>query len=122
MNAGDTYLFPSADKHLWVVISEPSFDPQQVVVVMLASWKPHCDQDCILEIGDHPFVRHRTCVEYHRATIETDATLEHAKRRGLLIPKDPASTVLLQRIRQACQDADMRNDCREALRIQGIIE
>jgi hypothetical protein len=122
MNSGDTYLIPQDDKHLWAVISEPSFDPDNLVVVMFVSWKRHCDQNCILDVGDHPFIQRRTCVEYHRATIKSDANLEQQFRANRLVLKARLSPSALAKIRRAAQDADMRNDCRDVLRQQGIIE
>jgi hypothetical protein len=83
MNAGDTFLTPGVDDHLWMVISEPSLDPSLVVVCFL-SWQPHYDQSCIVEAGEHPFVTHSTCVNYPGATIVTDSTLEHLKSKGRL--------------------------------------
>ena len=49
MNAGTTFLAPSLDDHLWMVISDASLDPSRVVVVSFLSWTPRLDQTCIVK-------------------------------------------------------------------------
>lgn len=122
MKAGDLYLIPGFNKHHWVIISEPSLDKNHLVVVMVASWKPHCDQICFLEVGDHQFIKHRTCVEYHAARIETEHGLERLKSERKLFLQSPVRSDVLKRIRDGAAEADMRNDCLDVLRSQGIIE
>jgi hypothetical protein len=67
MNAGDTLLIDAPgttlDSHLWIVISDPALDPQRVVLVNMTSHRADKDQACVLEMGDHPYVSHRTCIE-----------------------------------------------------------
>jgi hypothetical protein len=58
MKAGDT--FQPADStvdtfvHLWVIISDPEQDPDQVLIVSLTAYHPKKDTACILVPGDHP--------------------------------------------------------------------
>jgi hypothetical protein len=51
MNAGATFLAPSLDGHLWMVISDPALDQNRVVVVSFMSWTPRLDQACIVRPG-----------------------------------------------------------------------
>jgi hypothetical protein len=76
MRAGDTFLFPGADDHLWMIISDPLVDPANVVIVLFVSWTEKYDQACILRGGEHPFVKHHTCVQYPGARIVSNVKLE----------------------------------------------
>jgi hypothetical protein len=120
MNAGDTFLTPSFDDHLWMVISEPFLDPNLVVVCFL-SWQSYHDQACVVEPGEHPFVTHSTCVNYPGATIVADSTLETLKGDGRLRIKAPLSQVLLGRIRTSAENADIPTECYAILRAQGFV-
>ena len=68
MNAGDTFLVAlpgtSYDSHLWIVISDPDADAERIVIVSLTSHRADKDQACLLRVGDHPYVKHDTCVNY----------------------------------------------------------
>ena len=73
MGPGDTFLWPSRDDHLWLVISD--VDPVgQLIVVGIYSHQPHYDRACLLEPGDHPFVKHTTCVQYVTARLVLQRT------------------------------------------------
>lgn len=77
MNQGDTFLITDGtDDHLWVIISDPALDPDNVVAVMLVSWQQQYDQACILYSGDHPFVKHPTCVQFPAAMVTTVSVLQ----------------------------------------------
>lgn len=120
MNAGETFLIPSIDDHLWMVISEPSLDSNLVVVCFL-SWQSYYDQSCVVEAGEHPFVVHSTCVNYPGATLVANSTLETLKAEGKLKLRDPISEALLKRIRTSAENADIPTECYAVLRAQGFV-
>jgi hypothetical protein len=120
MNAGDTFLTPTINDHLWMVISEPSLDPSLVVVCFL-SWQPHHDQACVVEAGEHPFVVHSTCVNYSGAELVQDSILERLKADGKLRVRQPLSAELLSRIRSSAENADIPTKCYAVLRAQGFV-
>ena len=81
MNAGDVFQFQGgAERHAWVIISDPAVDPEHVLMVNFTTWDPHIDQACVLEPGDHPFITTRTCVNYPRAKEVSDDALEQYGR------------------------------------------
>ena len=101
MNAGDAFRLTrqAVDEHLWFVLSDPSINPDRVVIASFTSWKPRKDQACIVEAGDHPFVRHKTCVSYEDAKIVSVAFLNERLSAGDLRSCDPLSPALLKRVR-----------------------
>lgn len=64
MNAGDTFLIKdkNLDEHLWVIISDTAIDDKQVVVVNFTTSHPSKESFCLVQPGDHPFIRHETCI------------------------------------------------------------
>ena len=75
MNAGDTFFLgdKAADRHLWVIISDPTIDPDRVLFVSMTSFDVTKEDVCLVEPGEHPFVSHKTCIAYWNAR---DASLD----------------------------------------------
>jgi hypothetical protein len=102
MRAGDVFRFIGiADIHVWMVISDPRRDPSRVLIVNFSTWEPHLDQACILDAGEHPFIVHRTVINFARARTATDANLQLIHAAGRLEFLDPLSAELLKKIREA---------------------
>jgi hypothetical protein len=53
----------------------------------------------VLAVGDHPFVKHDTSVNYGAATRWTEETLDELMKRGTGHPREPVSAELLERMR-----------------------
>ena len=124
MNAGDTFLYRSIDEHLWMVISDPVQDPHHIVIVNLTTWKgPASDQACVIDAGDHPFVRHRSYVYYQGAKVDPLRHLNRMLESGGLVMQDALTTEQLARVRQGA-GASIRTPsfAREILAQQGLIE
>lgn len=121
MRAGDTFLFPGADDHLWAIISDPVLDPGRVVIVLFVSHTEKYDQACVLSGGEHPFIKHPTCVQYPGARVVTDALLESLRLAGRLRPREPLRPDLLAMIRKRAENADIRTSAYEILREQGFV-
>jgi hypothetical protein len=58
MNLGAVLRIPqpgaSLDSHIWMVVYDPSKDPERVVIVNMTTWRADKDQACVLQVGDHP--------------------------------------------------------------------
>lgn len=70
IQAGRSLLFterPGALPHLWFILTDPDGDPPEVVAVMVTTRRPHTDDTVILNPGDHPFIRHESCVGFSSA-------------------------------------------------------
>ncbi len=87
------------------MISDPSIDPERVLIVSLTTYKPYKEGACILRKGDHAFIRHDTCVAYDLAKVVTVAQLETLEKSGMLIPHDPVSSDVPDRFRAAIWDS-----------------
>jgi hypothetical protein len=101
MKAGDTFFLAggAADRHLRVIISDPSIDPQRVLFVSMTSYDVSKEDACLLNVADHPFVQHKTCIAYadtREAPLESLIKLRDA---GHLRLGEPVSPEPLDRIR-----------------------
>ncbi len=54
--------------HLWVVSSLPT-DDGSVVILSFTTWRFGCDENCVIEVGEHPFVKHKTVIAYEKALL-----------------------------------------------------
>jgi len=103
VNAGDTFHSrrPGATRpHLYVAVTDPDADGQ-LVLVNLTSQALLKDQSCILNVGDHPFIKHETVINYAEAVISSEEAI-FAGARGGVIQHDPAPVTsdALKRIQQ----------------------
>jgi hypothetical protein len=101
VNAGDTFrpADRTADIHLWVVISDPSIDPDRILIVSMTTYKPYKEDACLLDRGDHRSISHPTCIAYGLAKMRPLADFQTLIDSNLLIPDDPVTPEVLDRIR-----------------------
>jgi len=104
-----TILVPSGPvhdkdrKHLFVILANhPTSDTHEssVLLVSVSSIKPEIPYDnaCILNPGDHPFIKHNSFVVYARARIENTNAILRGVNDGKLIPQEPMSQPVFDRI------------------------
>jgi len=121
MNAGDTFRRGSGS-HLWIVVSDPQQNANQVLLVNLTSNRAWQDQSCIISAGEHPFVTRETIVFYRNAMIASNHDLDSQLASGAIQLHDPVSSPLLQRIRVgAAASARIALGHQDLLRQQGLI-
>ena len=123
MDAGATFLLTQVDKHLWIVLSDPKLDPDKVLLVSLTTASHLKESVCLLEVGDHPWIRHQTCVFYEYPKVVSLGTLHQLKDKGLLQLQDPLAPHLLKKVREgAALSERMPLAMAEILVEQGLIE
>ena len=101
MKAGDTFFLhgKAADRHLWVILSDPDIEPDHVLFVSMTSHDVTKESVCLIDAGEHPFVVHATCMAYDMIKVARLDQLRNLEAKGLLKPYQPVSTLLLERIR-----------------------
>jgi hypothetical protein len=102
VKAGETFALKdkAVDSHLWVIISDPEADEGQVLFVSMTSYDITKEKVCLLDIGDHPFIQHKTCIAYEFAKVAPLKALVALRDQGHLVMSQPVSGELLERIRQ----------------------
>ena len=130
LQAGDALLMPDADneeaRHLWIIISDPLRHPQQVLIVNVTTWEKLKEDTCILEPAECescPFIKHTSCIDYRRATIEPSSRIENWLETGTVSRQATISRDLLEKIRKGAQESRfLPNKCELFLADQGLIE
>ena len=127
MNAGDTFRIPqpgtSLDSHLWVVISDPAQDANEILIVNFTTLRADSERACVLVAGEHPFVKHDTCVNYRGAKVVSEASIESLIKAGHVQAHATVSSAILKRIQDgAANSTRMSLDHAEILSKQGLID
>lgn len=85
--------------HLWFVLTDPEPTTGRVVLVMLVSERAHTERTVRLAVGDHPFVRHDSAVDFGTARYAPAAKLDAALARNAASLDADLSAALLKRVR-----------------------
>jgi hypothetical protein len=122
MNAGDTFI-DGMYHHLWIVLSDSEADPERVVIVNFTTYTIDEEPTCLVQKGEHPFVRHKTAVRYGDARLTCIVDLERLRNANRITPREACSPSLLKKLREgAANNADrLPEECRELLDEQGLI-
>lgn len=100
LSVGDTLLIralPNNKEHLFIIIAiETSSD--SALLVNVTSLKIGCDNSCCISVGEHPFVRHVSVINYADSRITPISNLEYCLNEGIFKKHIPISGKLLKRI------------------------
>jgi hypothetical protein len=122
VNAGDTFIPAKPYDHLYMVISEPTLDQANVVLVNFTGYSLDEEVCCIADPGEHPFLDKKSCVRYKDARIASTALLDKLVQAGKLQPHKPLSQLLLSRVRAgAAASGFLPEGCRKILESQCLI-
>lgn len=114
----DAFLIPSGPGaaqdqcHFFVVLTDPAKN-DSVLLVNATTYRgnlPH-DASCFLDVGDHPFIRHKSYILYskpHRATLQRLRTLIASGAVTLRPP--PVSHAVFARIEAGTSSNQMTPD------------
>lgn len=100
LNIGDAFLLstPPNDKHLFVVIAPTQNG--KYLCANVTSKRNNSDTSCILQQGDHPFIRHDSVINYKKAREVDPAVIQNQISRGNCIQYQSVSSPVLNRIQQ----------------------
>lgn len=99
-----TLLIPSGPSdnpemmHLHIVCTDPCQEGKQLIV-SVTTWRNNlCDGTCVLNEGDHPWLKHRSWVMYRAARIEASETLDNGLSQGLFSAREDMEDEVFKRI------------------------
>lgn len=124
--AGDTFTHISTPNlypmpHLYFVISDAIEDSDEVVIVNLTSWRDKADETCILDVRDHPFVTHKSWINYRDAKITTMKDLDKNENHPTIFRDASATNELLRRIQKGAFTSVLTSPrIKEFLRERGL--
>ena len=125
MRPGETFFLAggAADRHLRVVISDPSIDSELVLFVSMTSYDVTKENVCVFEVGNHPFVKHRSCIAYGTAKEAPLAALLRLLDAGQLRISEPMSASQLDRIRRGVSlSRDIKRKYLDLMLDQGLLD
>ena len=89
--------------HLCIVLNDPpDVAPRQVLYVPVITVGKKYDATCELDVGDHDFITHKSCVHYAGADVRT---VEQLESRGKL--KEPLRDDVLERVCSGILDSPL---------------
>jgi hypothetical protein len=107
---GDTFLFPlncpNTIDHLWAIISDPDANGSFAAANLTDFENNAGDTNCIIEVGEHPYVTKRSVIKYGDARLFTEVKLQQAEAGRLLVKRQPLSGVLLAKIQNGALTSD----------------
>lgn len=123
MRAGDTFRFRANDPHLWLIISDPEKDRNQVLLVNVTSWRRDKEQSCLLGPEDHPQIEHNSCIYFVGSRLVADSHLSHLYNTDRIVLHEPLREDVLRRVREAAAvSRTMKIDHRQILFDQQLVD
>jgi hypothetical protein len=106
---GDTFwaggVSRDLDGHLCVILSDPTRDPNNVLIVAVTTWENYKDDSCMLDTGDHPFITHLSCIAYdilpHPVSLEK---LETLLTKHIIKKRQPLDAHVLEKVLAGARD------------------
>jgi hypothetical protein len=89
--AGDCFVITGYNAHLWLVLSDPSADCDNIVIVNITTLESYKDRTCVLSADDHPWIKHSSCVNFSASRITTNKHLTSLEAREKLLMEPPLS-------------------------------
>jgi len=118
MKVGETFIDvgSASTPHLWCICTEPNAD-DEVVVVSVTTVRPNVETTCVLQPGDHPFVRHESAAAYRFAELVSVRELLRLRGQQRHRRHADADSSLVQRIRAGALQSPMTpNKVKKAIR------
>jgi len=107
LECGDTFLTGDDEDegyHLWIVVTPPS--EGEVVTVSVTTLRKRSEKLVVLQSGEHPFIEHPSVIAYAHSRIRTVEAIETAITNGAAKKREPASPVLLKKVRAGLTDSE----------------
>ena len=101
-----TLLIPSgpahdlARHHLFICLNDPHGPPRQVLLASVCTvpQAAPCDTTCILQPGDHEFIKHQSYVAYAKCRLLDEAALIRGVQGGVMRDKGLIAQPVFDRI------------------------
>src|SRR5205085_5448795 len=85
--------------HIWVLVSDPARDAEQLLWFSFTCWAPGKDPACRCGPGEHVSLTKPSCIMYRLPRIYSLAELRRFREDGLMAPEGKVDPDLLLRIR-----------------------
>ncbi len=110
MKAGDTLLIGAemqlAKDHLWFVITGECELSGRCAIVSLTTLREGKDQTMVLDVGDHPFIKHPSIILYQDARLISMQRLDLWVAKQKIRTHKPCSAQMLRLIQDGLLGSD----------------
>lgn len=121
IGAGRAMLFrPPGDAapHLWLVLTEPDGQSPKVVAAAVRTLRPYSDRTVVLQVGDHPFIKHDSTVDYGSARYFRVDKIVAAMKRGTCHLRSDLAPAVLGRVQRGLLESphtihEIKRYCRQ---------
>lgn len=111
-------------KHLFTIVIDPMVVPNMgsmpiVILIGFTSVRSQVpyDDSCVVQAGEHPFIKHESYLNYRHARIERAQHIEAMLAQGVFIQKEPCPEQLLEKVIQgALQSNRISREIKEIIR------
>lgn len=103
VSSGKSFLLRNPNyptEHLYIVIA---INKDKALLVNITS--KDTDQTCVLAKGDHPFIKHPSCVNYKDAMLADVNLLKEYLKQNPTKMHDNVSPAILQKIKDGAKDS-----------------
>ena len=122
MNAGDAFIPSHPYDHLYVVVSDPALDSDNIVLLNFTSYEPEEEDCCIANAGEHQRITKRSCIRYKDGRVSSVAHINKLIETGTMRRQKSVTLGLLERIREGASKSDfLPEGCRRVLEDQGLL-
>ena len=90
-------------KHLRIVITDANRDFEYLTVSVDTFKSKFQDSSCIIQKGEHPFIKSTSFVNYKYARVLSFAQIFNGLKQGLFVKKEDVSPELLKRIQDGAK-------------------
>ena len=100
LSVGSTFLIPtpsSSNEHLFIIVAIQECS-NTALLVNVATPKIGCDETCRLNVGEHPFLKWNSVIDYAYARITPISNLEYCLKTNTIKKDSPVSGQLLKKI------------------------
>lgn len=108
LSCGDCFLAGEDEEeklHLRVIATPPAADGC-VVVVSVTTLRRNSESLVLIDVGDHPFIRHKSTVSFRYAEINWISAIEAAISTGSAKHRGKVDGLLLKRIQNGLIESD----------------
>jgi len=99
LNIGDAFLLstPPNDKHLFVVVT-PTQNGKYLCVNVISK-RNNSDTFCVLQQGDHPFIRHDSVINYKKAREVDPAVIQNQSVSSAVLNRIQHGGIISRRLK-----------------------
>ncbi|MBP3367024.1 MAG: hypothetical protein J6K96_08575 [Treponema sp.] len=90
-------------RHLRVVITDANDDNEFLTVSIDTFRSRYQDASCIIQPGEHPFIKHTSFVNYRYAKVISFAKIFNGLRNHIFLRKEDVSEELLKKIQEGAK-------------------